>query len=116
MSSRTSPGPATLRHLDALIGTLRRAGCTVAMAAHALSVIGSYIYGFALQEATLPGYRCRGRRTDPRAVPLDGYPHLTGLTIEHVLVPGYDYGAEFEFGLDLILGGLDRTMLVASDA
>ena len=38
----------------------------------------------------------------------DEYPHLTELTLEHVLQPGYDYGNEFEFGLDLILDGLER--------
>ena len=38
----------------------------------------------------------------------DEYPHLTEMTVEHVLQPGYDYGDEFEFGLDLILDGLER--------
>jgi hypothetical protein len=28
--------------------------------------------------------------------------------VEHVLRPGYDYANEFEFGLDLILDGLER--------
>ena len=41
-------------------------------------------------------------------IPADEYPHLTELTVEHVLQPGYDYGNEFEFGLDLILDGLER--------
>jgi hypothetical protein len=41
-------------------------------------------------------------------LPADEYPHLTELTIEHVLKPGYDYGDEYEFGLDLILDGLER--------
>jgi hypothetical protein len=36
------------------------------------------------------------------------YPHLTQFTVEHVLQPGYDYGSEFEFGLDLVLDGLER--------
>ncbi len=40
--------------------------------------------------------------------PADEYPHLTEFTTEHVLQPGYDYGDEFEFGLDLILDGLER--------
>ena len=40
--------------------------------------------------------------------PADEYPHLTEFTVEHVLQPGYDYGDEFEFGLDLILDGLER--------
>ena len=35
-------------------------------------------------------------------------PHFTELTVEHVLQPGYDHGNEFEFGLDLILDGLER--------
>ena len=54
MSARTSPGPATLRHHDAVIGSLRTAGFSIVMAAHAFSAIDSYVYGFALQEATLP--------------------------------------------------------------
>ena len=44
----------------------------------------------------------------------DEYPHLTELTVEHVLRPGYDYGNEFEFGLDLILDGLDLARDAAS--
>jgi Tetracyclin repressor-like, C-terminal domain len=40
--------------------------------------------------------------------PTDQYPHLTELAVEHVLQPGYDYGKEFQFGLELILDGLDR--------
>ena len=43
-----------------------------------------------------------------KQLPADEYPYLTELTIEHVLQPGYDYGDEFEFGLDLILDGLER--------
>ena len=54
MSTRTSPGNATLRHHDAVIGSLRTAGFSIALAAHAFSALDSYIYGFALQEATLP--------------------------------------------------------------
>ena len=54
MESRSTPGPATLRHHDAVLGSLRQAGFPVALAAHAFSVLDSYIYGFALQEASLP--------------------------------------------------------------
>ena len=41
-------------------------------------------------------------------------PHLTELAVQHVLQPGYDYGDEFQFGLDLILDGLQRTAQRAS--
>ena len=54
MESRATPGPATLRHHEAILGTLRRAGFSVAMTAHAYALLDSYIYGFALQEAALP--------------------------------------------------------------
>jgi AcrR family transcriptional regulator len=112
MSSRTSPGPATLRHHDAVIGSLRQAGFSIAMAAHAFSVIDSYIYGFALQEATLPFDTAEETAELAQAILSqlrpDDYPHLTELTVEHVLQPGYDYADEFEFGLDLILEGLEK--------
>jgi AcrR family transcriptional regulator len=112
MESRTSPGPATLRHHDAVIGSLREAGFSVEMAAHAFSVLDSYTYGFALQEASLPFDS--GEQTAELAemimaqFPSDEYPYLTELTVRHVLQPGYDYGDEYEFGLDLILDGLER--------
>lgn len=113
MNSRSSPGPATLRHLDALIGTLREAGFSVPMTAHALSVIDGYLYGFALQEAALPFEDPAGTAEVAGQIfaqfPDGAYPHLTELTVEHVLQPGYDYGDEFEYGLDLILDGLDRS-------
>jgi AcrR family transcriptional regulator len=114
MESRTTPGPATLRHHDAVLGTLRRGGFSVEMAAHAFSVLDSYIYGFALQEATLPFEA--GDQTAELAqeilarAPADEYPHLTELTTDHVLQPGYDYSREFDFGLELILDGLQRAI------
>jgi AcrR family transcriptional regulator len=113
MESRTSPGPATLRHHDAVIGRLRDGGFSIEMAAHAFSVLDSYIYGFALQEASLPfdtaEQTAELAQTILAQFPAGDYPHLAELTTEHVLKPGYDYGSEFEFGLDLILDGLERT-------
>jgi AcrR family transcriptional regulator len=112
MSTRTSPGPATLRHHNAVIGSLRAAGFSIAMTAHAFSSLDSYIYGFALQEATLPLGDTEEETVEVAQmmmaqVPADEYPHLTEFTTEHILQPGYDYGNEFEFGLDLILDGLE---------
>jgi len=112
MQSRSSPGPATLRHHDTVIGSLREAGFSVEMAAHGFSVLDSYVYGFALQEASLPfetgEETAELAETILRQFPPNEYPHLTELTVEHVFQPGYDYGREFEFGLDLILDGLER--------
>jgi AcrR family transcriptional regulator len=118
MSTRTSPGPATLRHHDAVIGNLRAAGFSIILAAHAFSALDSYIYGFALQEATLPlgvteEETAEVAKVMMAQVPADEYPHLTEFTVEHVLRPGYDYGNEFGFGLDLILDGLEKTHAAA---
>jgi AcrR family transcriptional regulator len=112
MESRTSPGPATLRHHDAVLGCLRNAGFSVRLAAHAFSVLDSYIYGFALQERSLPFDTPQQTAELAQEMlarfPVNEYPHLAELTTEHVLQPGYDYGDEFAFGLDLILEGLER--------
>ena len=110
MESRTSPGPATLRHHDAVLGCLRRAGFPVALTAHAYSLLDSYIYGFALQEASLPFGT--GEEAARVAEEISGqfasgqYPYLTEMAMEHVVQPGYDFCDEFETGLDLILDAL----------
>ena len=115
MESRRSPGPATLRHHDAVLGCLRGAGFSVELTAHTYSLLDSYIYGFALQEASLPFGATEEEETAQVAqeiagrMPAGEYPHLAELAIEHVLQPGYSYGSEFEIGLDLILDALDRT-------
>jgi AcrR family transcriptional regulator len=110
LESRSTPGPATLRHHDATIGTLRRAGFSVAMTAHAYALLDSYVYGFALQEASLPfdGPDTVADVAEPmmqRFAP-DEYPHLVEMATEHILQPGYDFGDEFEFGLGVILDAL----------
>lgn len=113
MQSRTSPGPATLQHHDAVIGCLRRAGFSIELAAHAFSALDSYIYGFVLQEITLPFDDAEQTQEVTEAIlyqlsPAD-YPYLSELAAEHVLQPGYDYGDEFAYGLGLILDGLERS-------
>ena len=112
MESRRSPGPATLRHHDAVLGCLREAGFSVELTAHAYSLLDSYIYGFALQEASLPfgtGEEAAQVAQDISAMMADGeYPYLAEIAAMHVLQPGYQYGEEFEAGLDLILDALAR--------
>jgi AcrR family transcriptional regulator len=114
MQSRTSPGAATLRHHDSVIGSLREGGFSIEMTAHAFSALDSYIYGFALQEASMPFDTVEESAAVAEAMfaqmPVDEYPHLTELSVEIVMQPGYDYGAEFEFGLDLVLDGLERAL------
>ncbi len=111
MQSRTRPGPATLRHHDSVLGSLRNAGFTLVMAAHAVSAIDGYVYGFALQQINLP-LQSREQVAEVGESILrqlaGEYPHLAEMITEHAMKPGYDYAKEFEFGLDLILDGLER--------
>jgi Tetracyclin repressor-like, C-terminal domain len=110
MESRTTPGPATLAHHEAVLGSLRRGGFSVELTAHAYSLLDSYIYGFALQEASLPFGT--GEEAAEVAEDIFGrfsagqYPYLTETAMAHVVQPGYEYGDEFETGLDLILDSL----------
>ena len=113
MESRSTPGPANLRHHDAVIGCLRQAGFSVALTAHAYSILDAYIYGFALQEASLPFDTPEATAELAQSImagfpAADAYPNLAELATRHVLQPGYDYGDEYEFGLTLILDGLER--------
>ncbi len=111
MESRTNPGMATLLHHDAVLGCFRRADFSLALSGHAFAVIDAYLYGFALQEASLPATggeemaELAGSMAEQ--MPADMLPNLTEFTVGHVLQPGYDFGNEFEFGLNLILDGLE---------
>lgn len=110
MESRTSPGPENLGHHDAVIACLRRGGLSWQMTAHAYAVLDAFIYGFAFQEATLPQQSEGGFQEVAEEIAAafdpDAFPNLVGLTVEHVLKPGYEFGDSFEFGLDLIIAGI----------
>jgi AcrR family transcriptional regulator len=111
MHSRANPGPASLRHHDAVLGSLRKAGFSLVMTAHAVSVIDGYVYGFALQQANMllhaPEQVAEVGEHMLRQM-ADEYPHLAEIITDHAMKPGYDYGDEFVFGLDLILDALER--------
>ena len=112
MESRRNPGPGSLRHHDSVLGCLREAGFSMVMAAHAYSLLDSYIYGFALEQASLPFETGEQAAAMAQAIvaqfPANEYPYLAEITAKVVLKPGYSYAKEFEFGLELILDGLDR--------
>lgn len=111
LESRMSPGVATLRHHNATLETLRLAGFDVELATRAYALLDSYIYGFVLQESTIPV-------GDGSSVPAVAetmvkhfesgqYPYLVEAATEVVMQPGYDFGSQFEDGLDLLIHGLE---------
>ena len=114
LESRTDPGPANLRHHDTVIATLQTAGFSAELTAHAYALIDSYVYGSALQEAALPfqGPERDGdvMKSIMEQMPADEYPHLVHMATSYYLRPGYDFGDEFGFGLDLILDGIERML------
>lgn len=118
MESRPSPGPATLQHHDAVLGCFRTGRFSVEMTAHAYALVDAYVYGFALQEASLPASggeemaELAGSMT--AAMPVGEFPFLVEFTSEHVLQPGYDFADEFDFGLELILDGLEAAVAASN--
>ncbi len=114
MDARTSPGPATLARLDATIGVLSGAGMPMPLVGHAISLLDSYVRGFAMEEATLPvdedgdiGAVAEDIMAQQEAM-ASTFPHLTEMAETLILQPGYAYGNEFDFGLRLILDGIER--------
>jgi AcrR family transcriptional regulator len=114
MEGRTDHGPANLRLHDAVLGCLRRAGFSIEATVHAYSVQDAYIYGFALQETDMSSetpddFAAEAQRQmESYKDVLAEYPHLVEVVGGYVAKSGYDYAAEFLFGLELILDGLDR--------
>jgi len=110
--SRMRPGPANLQHHDSVIGCLREAGFSIELAIHAYSAMDSYIYGFSLQEESLPFETPEEvgevAETMLQQFPAGAYPYLAETIVHHINKSGWEYGDEFEFGLDLILDGLER--------
>ena len=114
MESRTTPGPASLRLHDAVLGCLREAGFSIEATIQAYSVQDAYIYGFALQETSLPFDDAAGAAAvaTEQAHGFDAlaeeFPYLSEVVAGHVAKVGYDFTAAFEYGLDLILDGLEQ--------
>lgn len=114
MDSRTSSGPARLQYFDWVLGTLREAGFTQEMTARAISVLDSYVYGFGRQQLNMSA----GPDVKPeevaeaflKAIPADEYPNLRKMVVEYAMNAGRDESADFEFGLNLILDGLERLL------
>ena len=111
MESRRRPGPASLRHHDAVLGCLREAGFSIAGAVNAFSALDSYVHGFALQEQTLPF-------ETPEELVEVGEGMLQRFPADATLIPGHDGRRVHAVGLsvrervrgrpELILDGLEK--------
>lgn len=111
MESETAAGPNSMRYLDAIIGSLRAAGFSMEDAGRAFTVLDSYVYGHVIQESNFP-FSTPAEITDTVASALEqealsAFPNLVAM-YEHALTYEYSLDAQFEFGLDLVLDGLER--------
>ncbi len=111
LESRTSPGLANLRHHETVTACLRKAGFPVLEATHANWLLDSYVYGFALQAASLP-FGTAAEFSDvvedvflPQ-LPPEEFPYLNE-SAAALVAAGYDPADEFIVGLDLVLAALE---------
>lgn len=107
-----APGPMMMTYLDATLGCLMAVGFTPAQADHARNTIDNHIYGFTLQRLNRPTRArevARLARKELKSIPRDQYPSLYRRTedLANSDAPEID---DFDFGLDLILDGLDAMM------
>jgi AcrR family transcriptional regulator len=114
LKARTTPTAVLLEYLDSMIGILRTGGFSIDLVHHAMHVMGSRMLGFSQELFEDKS----GAEPDPDALPADEmaarFPHLTELAMavvhdpDTVIGAGCDDQVEFEFGLDLVLDGLER--------
>ena len=109
VESRRNPGPTLLAHHNAVLGCFRRGGISVRLAAHAFSVLDSYVYGFVYTEQRLP-FEADETAEDfatGLALAAEHYPYMVEMVTEMMVGQHYAYGDEFEHGLELILDALE---------
>jgi len=108
MESRLNPGPARMRYLDAVVGVLRGAGFGMPTIARAFMALDSHTYGFTMQELALP-FDAVGapELAEMMAAAFVPYPNLAAMA--ELQASGAQM-LDFEFGLDLLLDGLERLL------
>jgi len=111
--SRESSGPARLHYFDWVLGKLMTAGFSVDGAARAFSLLDSYVYGFGIQQFNFSADSDVSTEEMAEAIlayiPAETYPYLHRMA-SHAMQVGYDADADFDFGLEIILDGLERIL------
>ena len=112
--SRFNIGPGMTRYLDATLGRLREGGFSVTGALDAWHALDSHLYGFTLQQLNLPFEAEEAQQVSASVLaqlPADQFPHVVEVITE-IMRSGRT--EDFEFGLDLILDGLQQTLAAES--
>ena len=98
--------------MEAVLRTFREAGFSPNLTHHAYHAIDSHITGFTLWQVGMP-FRTHEELVDLadgflRRIPAGEFPYVVEHAQQHVAPPDPSEKPEFEFGLDLILDGLER--------
>lgn len=112
LETRGATGPTTMRYLDAILGNLRSADFSIENATHALWLLDSYVYGHVVQETNMPlanSEEVLAADSSDLKITVEDFPNLLEAE-QHAIKSGYSFDSEFEFGLDLILDGLERLL------
>jgi AcrR family transcriptional regulator len=112
MMRTTNVIPTRMRWMEALLRTLREAGFSPNLTHHAYHALDSHITGFTLWQVSFP-FDTREELLDLaedflRKIPADEYPYFLEHAHQHLVEPDPNEPNEFDFGLDLILDGLER--------
>lgn len=89
--------------VEEFMKTLRGAGFDPETALHAFRTLSSYVIGYAMSEIRGFALEPAGTRPGAAALPPEKFPHISELK---PYLGRVDHDAEFEFGMDLIFGGL----------
>ena len=112
---RQMPGPARLRHFDAVLGSLRDAGFSEDLTFHAYHILQSFVLGYTLQVLTYRALALEDLEETAagfiQQLSADEYPHFAEHVRQH-MEPGVRDESAFQLGLDLILDGLERLRVV----
>ena len=112
MMHRPNTGAGRMPWMEAVLRTLREAGFSADMTHHAYHALDSHITGFTLWQVNMP-FETKAELVDMAErflsqIPADEYPYVIEHAEQHIAPSSPDGATEFEFGLDLILDGLER--------
>ena len=119
IESRTDPTPTVIEYMDSMIGIFRAGGFSIDLTHHTMHAMGSRLLGFSQElfdDTSGDGAEIEELQRQGMA---ERYPHITEMVAaishddESVVGSGCDDQFEFEFALDLMLGGLERLRTTA---
>lgn len=109
LETRSGPDrPFAFAHAESVLGTLLAAGFPPLLASRAFVLLDSVVYGFAVQEITMPSTDPHSETASELAEPPAGHPNMAAVMAAVVADPAYDFAAEFDACLDLVLDGIER--------